>query len=78
MSSMNEETLHQLEQLKSLLSHKNPSMSFGQLISILAEDGVQKYDPQKKEGQKTHRERESKVSPNERERHSEKSSSGQI
>ena len=39
--SMNEETLHQLEQLKSLLSHKNPSMSFGQLISILAEDGVQ-------------------------------------
>ena len=50
--SMNEETLHQLEQLKSLLSHKNPSMSFGQLISILAEDGVQKYDPQKKKVRK--------------------------
>ena len=66
--SMNEETLHQLEQLKSLLSHKNPSMSFGQLISILAEDGIQKYDPRKKKVRKpTKKVRESRINPRERE-----------
>ena len=37
-----------LEDLKKLLSHKNPSMSYGELFSLLAELGLNKYDPKRK------------------------------
>ena len=37
-----------LEVLKKLLSHKNPNMSYGELISVLAEVGLNKYDPKRK------------------------------
>ena len=37
-----------LELLKKLLSHKNPNMSYGELISVLAEVGLNKYDPKRK------------------------------
>ena len=37
-----------LEALKKLLSHKNPNMSYGELISLLAEMGLNKYDPKRK------------------------------
>ena len=37
-----------LEALKKLLSHKNPNMSYGELISVLAEVGLNKYDPKRK------------------------------
>ena len=37
-----------LEVLKKLLSHKNPNMSYGELISLLARDGLNKYDPKRK------------------------------
>ena len=37
-----------LEMLKKLLSHKNPNMSYGELISVLAEMGLNKYDPKRK------------------------------
>ena len=37
-----------LEILKKLLSHKNPNMSYGELISVLAEVGLNKYDPKRK------------------------------
>ena len=37
-----------LEVLKNLLSHKNPNMSYGELISLLAEMGLNKYDPKRK------------------------------
>ena len=36
-----------LETLKNLLSHKNPRMSYRELISLLAELGLKKYDPRK-------------------------------
>ena len=37
-----------LELLRKLLSHKNPNMSYGELISLLAEMGLNKYDPKRK------------------------------
>ena len=37
-----------LEDLKKLLSHKNPNMSYGELFSLLAELGLDKYDPKRK------------------------------
>ena len=37
-----------LELLKKLLSHKNPNMSYGELISLLADAGLNKYDPKRK------------------------------
>ena len=37
-----------LELLKKLLSHKNPNMSYGELISLLAEMGLNKCDPKRK------------------------------
>ena len=39
---------HKLEALKKLLSHKNPNMSYGELISVLAEVSLNKYDPKRK------------------------------
>ena len=45
---LNKESQQKLEALKKLLSHKNPNMSYGELISLLAEMGLNKYDPKRK------------------------------
>ena len=37
-----------LENLKKLLSHKSPNMPYGELIAVLAELGLNKYDPRRK------------------------------
>ena len=49
---LDEDCFKNLETLKNLLSHKNPRMSYGELISLLAELGLKKYDPSKKLNQK--------------------------
>ena len=38
----------ELEQLKNLLSHKNPNLSYGELISILSKEALKKHDPRVK------------------------------
>ena len=44
-----EESCHKkLEELKSLLSHKNPSLSYGELLMILSEEALEKHDPVRK------------------------------
>ena len=45
---IDENTHKNLEKLKHLLSHKNPNMSYGELISILSEIGINKYDPRRR------------------------------
>ena len=55
---LDEDCFKNLETLKNLLSHKNPRMSYGELISLLAELGLQKYDPRKKLNQKSKRKQE--------------------
>ena len=45
---LDKESQQKLESLKKLLSHKNPNMSYGELISLLAEMGLNKYDPKRK------------------------------
>ena len=45
---LNKESQQKLESLKKLLSHKNPNMSYGELFSLLAEMGLDKYDPKRK------------------------------
>ena len=41
-----DESCHKkLEELKSLLSHKNPFLSYGELLSILSEEALEKHDP---------------------------------
>ena len=42
-----------LEELKSLLSHKSPILSHGELLSILLEEALEKYDPGRKKVRKT-------------------------
>ena len=37
-----------LEELKSLLSHKSPVLSHGELLSILLEEALEKHDPRRK------------------------------
>ena len=37
-----------LEDLKKLLSHQNPNMSYGELFSLLAELGLNKFSPKRK------------------------------
>ena len=49
---LDEDCFKNLETLKNLLSHKNPRMSYGELINLLAELGLKKYDPRKKLNQK--------------------------
>ena len=50
-----------LEKLKNLLSHKNPNLSYGELISILSKEALKKYDP----GEKSTRQRkEDKIQEN--------------
>ena len=41
-----------LEKLKFLLSHQNPSMGYGDLLGILLDLGLQKYDPSRRAQQK--------------------------
>ena len=38
----------ELEKLKNLLSHKNPNLSYGELISILSKEALKKHDPRMK------------------------------
>ena len=45
---LDKELQQKLEVLKKLLSHKNPNMSYGELFSVLAEVGLNKYDPKRK------------------------------
>ena len=45
---LDKELQQKLEVLKKLLSHKNPNMSYGELISVLVEVGLNKYDPKRK------------------------------
>ena len=42
---LDERTLQQLEELKALLAHKNPSLSFGSLLGILSKEGLEKHNP---------------------------------
>ena len=37
-----------LEELKNLLSHRNPTLSYGELLLILSEEGLKKHDPRKR------------------------------
>ena len=51
----------ELEKLKNLLSHRNPRLSYGELISILSKEALKKHDP----GEKNTRQRkEEKVQKN--------------
>ena len=45
---LGKDSQQKLEDLKKLLSHKNPNMSYGELFSLLAELGLNKYDPKRK------------------------------
>ena len=45
---LDKDSQKKLEDLKKLLSHKNPNMSYGELFSLLAELGLNKYDPNRK------------------------------
>ena len=45
---LDKDSQQKLEDLKKLLSHKNPNMSYGELFSLLAELGLNKYDPKRK------------------------------
>ena len=38
----------ELEELKSLLSHRNPALSYGELLSLLSEEALKKYDPRRR------------------------------
>ena len=49
-----DESCHKkLEELKSLLSHKNPILSHRELLSILLEEALEKHDPRRKKIRKT-------------------------
>ena len=44
-----DESCHkQLEELRGLLSHKDPDLSYGKLLFLLSEEALKKYDPRKK------------------------------
>lgn len=45
---IDEELKKELDHLKNLLSHKNPNMSYQDLIKYLAQLGLKKFDPSKK------------------------------
>ena len=45
---LDKDSQQKLEDLKKLLSHKNPNMSYGELIAVLAKLGLNKYDPKRK------------------------------
>lgn len=45
---ISEECHKKLEELKNLLSHKNPSLSYGELFFILSEEALRRHDPRRK------------------------------
>ena len=45
---IDEECHKNLQELKSLLSHKNPSLSYGELLSILSKEALKKHDPRRR------------------------------
>ena len=51
----------ELEKLKNLLSHRNPNLSYGELISILSKEALKKHDPREKN---TRQRKEEKVQEN--------------
>ena len=51
----------ELEKLKNLLSHKNPNLSYGELISILSKEALKRHDPREKN---TRQRKEKKVQKN--------------
>ena len=51
----------ELKKLKNLLSHKNPNLSYGELISILSKEAVKKHDPRMKN---TRQRKEEKIQEN--------------
>ena len=46
--TMDETCYKKLEELKNLLSHKNPNLSYGGLLAILSEEGLNRHDPRRK------------------------------
>ena len=61
--TIDEECYKRLEELKNLLSHKNPALSYGKLLSILSEEGLKKHDPRKKSIRQRDQKTQTKVSP---------------
>ena len=51
----------ELEQLKNLLSHRNPNLSYGELLSILSDEALKKHDPRRKN---TRQRKEDKIQEN--------------
>ena len=45
---IDEECHKRLNELKDLLSHKNPNLSYGKLLSILSEEALKRHDPRKR------------------------------
>ena len=45
---IDEQCYKELEKLKNLLSHRNPKLSYGELISILSKEALKKHDPKEK------------------------------
>ena len=45
---IDEQCYKELEKLKNLLSHRNPALSYGELISILSKEAVKKHNPRRK------------------------------
>ena len=58
---IDEQCYKELEKLKNLLSHRNPKLSYGELISILSKEAVKKHDPGEKN---TRHRKEEKVQEN--------------
>ena len=59
---IDEECHKRLEELKNLLSHKNPALSYGELLSILSEKGLRKHDPRKRNTRQRNQKTQRKVS----------------
>ena len=58
---IDEQCHKELEKLKNLLSHRNPALSYGELISILSKEAIKKHDPRRKN---TRQKKEEKVQEN--------------
>ena len=58
---IDEQCHKELEKLKNLLSHKNPNLSYGELISILSKEAIKKHAPREKN---TRQRKEEKVQEN--------------
>ena len=57
---IDEQCHKELEKLKNLLSHRNPALSYGELISILSKEALKKHDPR----EKNTRQRKEKIQEN--------------